>query len=109
MITTSFLLGSLSVLGFYLIYRKLPNWTKEWMNKHSLFTDATACFLTYLLFGTTVTGLFASAISGILVSIMLAARKNPLVMDYVKRLAETYKGLVAKIEGRQLVNAEVTT
>lgn len=86
MVGDGFLLAGLSVGGFYLIYRKLPQAVRVWMNKHSLATDLTACVLTYMLFGGTLVALFAAAWAGILVSIMLAIVNNKTAMKLLAQI-----------------------
>lgn len=70
-------LGSLTVGGFYLVYRKLPPKVRAFMEKHALLTDAVALYGTYILMGGGVTALFAAAWAGILTSIMLYIAANP--------------------------------
>lgn len=76
MLVNGFILATLTVSGFYLIYRKLPMRLRRFMEKHSLMTDIVACVLTYILFGGTLVALFASAWVGIMISILLALVQN---------------------------------
>jgi len=90
MIETGFSLAVLTAGGFYLLYRKLPVWMRDFMQKHVLLTDLTACFLTYALFGGTIVALFAAAWVGLMVSTVLAItsnkKSNAVVEYYVAKL-----------------------
>ena len=85
------------------------------MVKHSLLTDTAACVLTYVLFGGTVTALFAAAFVGIIVSLMLAILNNEITAKAVDRLVnrirELHKkfidSLVTMIEQSEKNNASV--
>lgn len=98
MLTTSFLLGSLSVLGFYLIFRKMSPRTRGFFTKRPVMTDLITAIVTYVIFAGSVTGLLAAAFAGIIVSVMLAARKNSVLMAKVDELGEKYKEFVSWIE-----------
>ena len=77
MLVTGLALASMTAVGFYLIFCKLPRSVKKFIQKHSLLTDVIACALTYLLFGGTLVALFAAAWLGIIISILLAVVNNP--------------------------------
>jgi hypothetical protein len=96
MLVTGFSLAVLTCAGFWLIYVKLPQRIKNFMVKHSLFTDMVACFLTYALFGGTLTALFAAAFTGIFISILLALLNNEITAEALKMYAEKLKTLKAK-------------
>ena len=66
------------------------------MVKHSLLTDTAACVLTYVLFGGTVTALFAAAFVGIIVSLMLAIMNNEVTAKAVDRLTTRIRELHKK-------------
>ena len=97
MLTTGLALAVLTSTGFYMIYNKLPGWARRWMVKHSLLTDVTACVLTYILMGGTLTALFAAAFVGIIISIMLAILNNEVTAAAADRLVERIKDLQQKL------------
>lgn len=97
MLTSGLALAILTSTGFYLIYMKLPARVKAWMVKHSLLTDFVACVLTYMLFGGTVTALFASAFVGIIISIMLAILNNEVSAAALERLLARAKEIRNKM------------
>lgn len=96
MILAGFLLGSLTNVGFGLIFYKFPAWLKNFLFKHPLLLDGTAAFLTYVLVGGTATGLFAAALAGIEVSLLLVLIKNSQFMSWWKLTLEKLKGLGTK-------------
>ena len=85
MVTTGFTLAALTGAGFYMVFNKLPRKVRKFMQKHVLFTDTIACLFTYVLFGGTLLGLFASAWMGIIVSSILALTANPVTNDILER------------------------
>ena len=93
MFVTGLLLASLTTAGFLFIYFKLPRWLRKFMEKHALLTDFLACLLTYMLLGGTLTALFAAAIMGILVSILLAFAKNEVCVAFFERMIVKVKSL----------------
>ena len=88
MIFTGFTLACLTGTAFWLLYKKLPARIKRFMQKHVLVTDAIACFLTYSLFGGTLTALFASAWLGIIVTVLLSLTKNPATNALLEEFSE---------------------
>lgn len=98
MVTTGFLLGALSLGGWFIIYKKLPRTMRNFLVKRPLFTDAVAAILTYVLFQGTIIGLFAAAFCGLLTSAFLAIGKNPILMSWVNKLGEKWKQFLSWIE-----------
>ena len=66
------------------------------MIQHSLLTDVVACVLTYMLFGGTLTALFAAAFTGIIISILLALLNNETTAEAMHMYAEKIKSLKEK-------------
>ena len=97
MLLTGFTLAVMSGIGFYLIYRKLPNRIKRTIKKHGLLTDITVCILTYLLFGKTLTALFAAAILGIFISILLVIISNEETNEILELIIKQTKIYFNKI------------
>lgn len=94
MLVEGFTLAVVTATGFYFIYAKLPATMKKWIHRHPLFTDVSACLATYILFGGTLTALFASAWLGIMISAILALTGNPttnLLLEQLKKRAEDMK------------------
>jgi hypothetical protein len=98
MITTGLVLAGITTGGFYLIFQKLPRKAREFFTGRPLFTDAVAACATYALFHGTIIGLFAAAWAGVLVSLLLAARKNPVLMDYWRVTKQRAKMVLSWIE-----------
>ena len=99
MITTGLMLAGLTCGGFYILYRRMPKRLQRFLVNRPMFTDLTAAIFTYVLFGTTtIISLFAAAWSCLIVSIMLAARKNPGIMLWFNKIREGWKTLLSWIE-----------
>ena len=96
MLTSGLSLAVLTCSGFYLIYTKLPARIKQWMVKHSLITDITACVLTYTLFGGTITALFAAAFTGIIISILLALLNNEVTAEALEMYSKKLQNIKTK-------------
>lgn len=115
MLTTGFSLAVITATGFYLIYHKLPESIRRFMQKHVLLTDALACTLTYMLFGGTLVALFAAAFMGIFTSLMLALAADPRTAGMLEAFAtklgqlkeKVINGLAAIAERKE--NGEVGT
>jgi hypothetical protein len=86
-----------TVVGFSLIYAKLPRRVRKFMEKHSLITDLIACILTYSFLGGTLVALMASALVGIIVSLLLKIQNEPENFLYVFDAIETIKGWVTSM------------
>ena len=97
MLVTGLTLATLTAVGFWFIFRKLPRKVRRFLQKHALFTDGTACILTYLLFGGTLTALFAAAWMGIFVSIILALTNNETTNAFLEKIAELCRSLKNKL------------
>ena len=98
MITTSLLLGGLTVGGFYFLFHRMPARAQIFLTNRPLFTDAVAAVLTYTLFQGTILGLFAAAWSALIVSLMLSGRKNKLIMSYLHTASEKWGELLQWVE-----------
>jgi Na+/H+ antiporter NhaA len=93
MFLNAFLLGSLSVIGGWFIYKRLPNYIKQYLLTRPLFTDLTLFIVVYIVFSGTLTALLAAAIAGIIVSVLLNLSKRKPFMDFIDKLttqAEIY-------------------
>jgi len=104
MITTGFCLATLTGLGFWFIFHKLPRRIRRFLQKHILLTDIGACILTYMLFGGTIVALFAAAWMGLIVSVILSLTSNPsinaLLDRWTKKLIEQRNKLIAWLESK---------
>ena len=99
MITTGLLLSGLTIGGFYFIFTKCPKKLQKFLVNRPLFTDAVAAIFTYVLFGTsTVIGLLAAGWSAVIVSLMLAARKNDGIMYWFDRAKEGWHKVLSWVE-----------
>lgn len=97
MILSGFLLGTLSTIGAYFIYIKLPKRIKQWILHHQLFSDLTAMVFTYLIFGGGPTVLFAAAFACIETSVILAISKDPELLKILANII--FKVKVLKQQG----------
>jgi hypothetical protein len=92
LILNGFILASVTVTGFYVIWKKFPRKIRKFLEKHSLMTDLIACLLTYSFLGGTLTALFASAIVGLMVSMLLEISQNSdnylYLFDAVEKIKE---------------------
>ena len=78
MLFNATVLAVISLVGFYIIYLKLPVWVRKLMIKVELLVDATACILTYMLFSGAVTGLIAGGLVGIGTSLILKVERKKM-------------------------------
>jgi len=92
-------LGGLTVAGFYLIWKKLPRRVRNFAVRHPLATDLTAAIATYVVIGGSVTGLFAAAWTGIIVSLMLKVGNNPKLMVHVESFFKKVGDFWTKLGG----------
>lgn len=71
MLSTALALAILTTAACIVVYSKLPRRVRKFIEKHSLLTDLVCLIGIYVLLGGTLTALFASAICGLMISIML--------------------------------------
>ena len=71
MILEAAILGGGSAAGFGLTYTRLPEAFKEFCLKHPLLTDLVATYVTYEIFGGTLTALMAAGFVSVFVSVLL--------------------------------------
>lgn len=71
MIANAIALSILTLIGFLIVFSKLPQWVRDFMVKHTLLTDGVAMTVTYLALGGSVTGMMSAALVGIMVSCVL--------------------------------------
>lgn len=76
MIADGLSLAVLTTIGFVIVYTKLPKFICRFFERFSLLTDILALVLTYMLFGRTLTALFAAAFTGLFVSGLLKIANN---------------------------------
>jgi len=95
MIGTGFALAILTTAGAIAIYMKLPEKVRHFITKHSLLTDVLTLIGVYYLLGGTITALFAAAICGLAVSIMLHTANHP---DDYMYLADMKVMMMARFE-----------
>ena len=87
MIVTAFMLAVLMFIGCWLIYTKFPKWLRRFMIKADLLTDFGAMILATIIMGTTATGLLASGMLGIFISVALKVAKEGWLPKSAKALA----------------------
>lgn len=95
MITTAFILGTVTILGFWILYLKMPQPIKDWIMRHPLATDVIACVGTYwfhAMFGSGPTILFAAGFAALYTSIMLAIAKDAELSDAIMAFSGKAKG-----------------
>lgn len=83
MIGNAIALSVLSTAGFYIIFAKLPKRIRDLVQKYYLLSDILALIGVYILFGGTLTALFAGALSGLFVSILLKVANSPEEFLYI--------------------------
>ena len=98
MIGTAVALAILTTCGFLIIYAKLPQAIRDFLQDHTLLTDALALFAIYVLLGGTLTALIASAICGLFVSGLLHISGNKKEFLY---LYDIYEASTAKLKNLQ--------
>jgi hypothetical protein len=98
MISQAITLSVLTFAGFFIIYGKLPQKIRDFLEQHSLLADALATGGTYVLLGGTLTALLASAMTGLLVSTGLYVSNNPEKFEYLSDLKAAFQ------EGLQKIN-----
>jgi len=98
MLSNALALSLLSTGGVYLIYKKLPAKVRNFLEKHSLFTDAISFILTYMILGGTLTALIAAAMMGVMVSAMLHVVTNKDKYIYLYDLTDWLKGMTQKVQ-----------
>ena len=76
MIGTALTLAILTTAGFLIIYLKLPQSVKNFIQKHTLMTDGVALVAVYLLLGGTLTALIAASMCGLFISVLLYIAGN---------------------------------
>lgn len=76
MLSTAFSLALLTTGAAIIVYKKLPRKVRRFIEKHSLLTDLVALIAIYALLGGTLTALFAGAMCGIMISILLHITNN---------------------------------
>jgi hypothetical protein len=91
MILDALVLATLSTIGFYMIYTKLPRSVRRFLERHSLLSDLVALILTYILFGGTLTALIAGAMVGIFTSCLLFVAQHPDDFLYLYDFADFVK------------------
>ncbi len=86
MFTNAFLLGSLSVAAFTLVYLELPRRIRTILKKHYFATGIIVKILTYILMGGGFTVLLAAAIACIETSIVLSVMKDEELSNLCARI-----------------------
>lgn|SRR5574343_1510140 len=96
MFTNAFLLGTLSVAVFTLLYSELPRRIRNILKKHYLATGLIVKLLTYLLMGGGFTVLLAAAIACIETSILLSIMKDEELSRLCSKLVDKLVSLKDK-------------
>lgn len=86
LLSTGILLGLFTLAGFTILYNRFP-FLKKLAMKYPGFFDIGAAVLTYMLFGTTVSGLIAAAIVGIGTSFLLDVQLSGYKLEQEERFA----------------------
>lgn len=101
MVSNAVSLAVLTTAGAVVIYNKLPRKVRRFLKKYSLLTDVFAMLAVYSVMGSTVTALFASALCGLMISVMLHIANNPDdflylydLKDYIKEKLNEVKGVI---------------
>ncbi len=70
-------LGTMTTLGFCLMYGKLPPWVQDFMKKHPLATELVLSVGFYMVMGMTLTAHFAVGAMVLQVQALLHVARNP--------------------------------
>ncbi len=107
MLSDGLILGALTAAGFYLVYKRLPDWAKEFAAKHPLFVDVLVACCVYLLLGWTLTAHMAAAFAALLHPIMMILGRNERFCAWVKMIwqkgKEAWEKLLGLLEGKLAV------
>jgi len=98
LITNGLTLAILTTTAFFIVYKKLPRKIRRWVQAHTLLTDVVALLLTYMLFGGTLTALFAAAMTGLFVSGLLYISNHPEDFLYVEDMIEVAKKKLVELK-----------
>ena len=109
MIFNSFVLAGLTVGGFYFIFLKLPGRIRKFLVEKPLLTDVVSALFTYILFGGTATAIMAAGWACVIVSMMLAIRKNPFLMSWVNFAKDKLREFTAWVETFGVENEQPTS
>lgn len=93
MIIEALVLATITGVGGYYLYRKLPKVIQRFLLRHPLLTDLTAAIITYSLLGQTILALLAAGFIGLVVSILLALLSNPKSAAAIEKIAEKLSAL----------------
>lgn len=116
MIFDAVAMATLATTGFYLLYKKLPRNIRQWIVKHSLFTDFAAMVITYWMFGGGITALMAGAIVDIMVSGLLHIANHPddfeWLFDILKQVRvalDRFKTYLVELNNSYKASKQITT
>lgn len=102
MLIDGILLGTMTTMGFCLIYGKLPPWLKVWCANHPIAVDVITAAGFYAVMGMTLTAHFAVAAMVLEVQALLHVARNPekfLFLEHAKKQAwVSLKGLTDKLD-----------
>lgn len=98
MIATAVILATITTVGFFAIYMKLPKNVRKYIQKHAFFSDLLALFAIYILLGGTLTALMAAAICGVFISILLYISKNKEEFPYLEDFYQISLVVLKKVE-----------
>lgn len=78
MVVNALILSAITITGCLIVYSKLPQKIRTYVEKYSLITDGLSLLFLYYFLGGTLVALLASAVSGLVISILLyiASHKN---------------------------------
>lgn len=120
MLATSFSLALLTTAGCIAVYSKLPRRVRKFIEKHALMADFICLIGIYMLLGGTLTALFAGAMAGLMISVMLHVANNEDdylylydLRDYVKdrlkdaKVALNAYGETYRMRKEQVVEAQI--
>lgn len=102
MISQAIALSLVTFAGFFILFSKLPQSVKDFINRHDLATDIACLGAAYLLLGGTLTALFAAALVGLFVSVALYVGHNKEDFLYLWDVEEVIKEKMAQIKEAML-------
>jgi hypothetical protein len=100
MLMEGVMLGTMTTLGFILMYGKMPPWIQEFMKNHPVITEIALVTGFYLLMGMSVTAHFAVGAMVLQVQAALYVARNPDDFLFLQDAKEKAKKALSGVFGR---------
>lgn len=100
MLVEGAILGTMTTLGFILMYGKMPPWIQEFMKNHPVITEIVLVTGFYLLMGMSVTAHFAVGAMVLQVQAAMYVARNPDDFLFLKEAKNKAKQALSGILGK---------